>query len=701
MKRVSRLALALTASLVAPSMPAQGTAQGTTRRTFVPSPGAVIRLRVAGIPELFADLPATRLGRMLADPDVAAAFAKGRARWQDLARQEAEVLAAGRKMNLVDLDTTSGAFVHQVDPHDLQRLDLLAYAQGEPPIPRTIAIVQTQPRGEGRVTRLFDDHVERMRACTDALPGGEATVDGVPVHSLTRREPKDRNMLPFVRPAPWFVHLPGTFVLGEGEIGSAGRMDEIAAPVAGATLELNLHTYLRLGVFGELPAEVATGLGLDEIQNLRWQLGFRDEEIVEDVEILLSGAARGFLAALVNGKGKLPAQPLPSGALLQVRLAIDIKALIEAIARVVISDMDSEPGRFVRDIGAAFDGSLALAVCAPKPGVIPRLYLTLGIADDEALDRVLAHLGSLGVAQKTGERDGMTYTALEIPGLPSLLQPTFVRRDGALHIAENGVSLRALVKALDAGGEAMDVGSAAPPDGDGEVVPGFDLRFDPGALYHAFHRHWLPLYTMAIAAEPSGAEPLVLASELPEPDVVAQHLRPLRGALRRGEHGFVLRQSGTLGGVFAHALAFAWPTMLSRNAGNRWQVERLQREIAKERLLALAPAFASFKQAQGRWPASLAELADSTQLDADALLIPGDDGTEEVVLPGTPARTLRTSFRYFPQPVKVDTIGQGACEVLLVAISPCRYQRRMLTVDGFVPDLWDDVCTRPIDSFGK
>jgi hypothetical protein len=170
--------------------------------------------------------------------------------------------------------------------------------------------------------------------------------------------------------------------------------------------------------------------------------------------------------------------------------------------------------------------------------------------------------------------------------------------------------------------------------------------------------------------------------------------------LRGTERGLLLRQAGTLGGVLGHALAFGWPAMLSQEAGNRWQVERLQREIAKEKLLALVPVLARFEAEHGRRPASLAELAGSTRLDADALLIPGDEHIEEVALPGEPARALRTSFRYFPKPVTVDANGETH-QVLFVAIAPHRYHPPMLTVDGGVPEVWGEVSTRPIDDFGN
>jgi hypothetical protein len=69
---------------------------------------------------------------------------------------------------------------------------------------------------------------------------------------------------------------------------------------------------------------------------------------------------------------------------------------------------------------------------------------------------------------------------------------------------------------------------------------------------------------------------------------------------------------------------------------------------------------------------------------------------EVVALPAGDARTIKSSFRYFPDGVKVaDEDGN----MLLIMIAPQPYHRAVLTDDGRVSDYWGETRQAPIDKF--
>lgn len=687
--------------LFALALAATARGQMPTTRTFVPKPGMLVRGECADIPALFAALPHSALGRMLEDADVAAAFTRALGRWRDAAARQDAVREAGRKLGILELRAQAAAIWRHVDPRDLERIEMLAYSpRGDMAIPATLTIVEPLPKGEGRMTRLFDDHVEAMRACADAKAGPKAEIDGVDVHCLARDEPDDP--MDFRRPVPWFAHLPGTFLFGEGPVDGAGAMATTPKAPAAVTLDIDVNAYLEmLAGFLDLPAATASALGLDGITRMRWRLRFSGEQIVEDMELQSSTPVRGAFAALLQGKAKLPAQPLPAGGLAQVRLAVDLPALVE-VAKQLGAGEDATFASVAEKVVAAFDGGVAFGIAAPHPGVVPRLFLSLGVADEAALDALLSQLDALGIERKQVERDDGAYTTLRVPGLPRLLQPSYCRRNGVLHLAETSISLRALQKILAEGGEAMDVGDVAVPDGEGDVLANFELRADPAAIYRAFHDQWLPLCVLAMADENLSSPPLLAPPEMPPTDVVARFVRPVRGVLRRNQHTLVLRQAGTLGGLASTALAMTWPPLLSGAQSYSWELEEVRQEIAREKLGKLATALETYKQANGHWPQSLGELFVAAKLDDDAFLLPGDAHAEDVALPADAGRTttLKSSFRYFPTPVTVDT-GNGAIKALLIAIEPAHYRRPVLADDGGQPDLWGEASTQPVDRFGK
>jgi len=181
---------------------------------------------------------------------------------------------------------------------------------------------------------------------------------------------------------------------------------------------------------------------------------------------------------------------------------------------------------------------------------------------------------------------------------------------------------------------------------------------------------------------------------MPSPEAVARHVGKSRGILRKDGQRYTVQHLGALGGPEAAALAMTWGPIVSGSFHQDWGTEDLATNIARHKLETVWPALETYQREKGSWPATLGDLFAAGRLPVDALLVPGDDAAEAVALSAGDSRTVKSSFRYFPKPVKV---GDG--EMLLIAIAPCRYHRAMLTIDGNVPETWGEESRLAIDKF--
>jgi hypothetical protein len=548
--------------------------------------------------------------------------------------------------------------------------------------------------------RPFEDLATGIGRRKDVKEVANGKVGGIPAHVFEPAEGEDEQDRMFEPRGLWLAHLPGVFVGGDGSPSDCG---DVGAPPArgpaGLALTLDLKAYLdmfaRLGA-ARIPAEF-TALGFDKLLHLQWRMGFAGERILDELELEFSDAPSGLLGALVGGKAKLPPQPMPAGALVQLRAAVDPAVLLEALSTASGGAL-AVPEAIQKDALAAFDGGLALGVAAPAGGVIPRLYVSAGIADTAALDRLLALLPRDDTKVKTVTYEGVACTVLSFAGQPQGMQLTYCRVDGVLHAAESPLSMRAFLQARAGGGDAMDVGDAPLPEGAGQVQPGFDLRCDEAAMYRAFHDVWLPLLALSGASRFMG-EPFLQRDDMPSPEAVGKHLRKSRGVLRKAGGKFTVQHLGELGGPEASALAMTWGPILTGSFHRDYTTEQLTREIAKQQLDAAWTALAAYKQDKGDWPASLGELFVAAKFADDALLLPGDSLAEAVTMPAGTERKVKSSFRYFPKTVLVNTGAQTP--VLLLGIAPMTYGRPALGADGTQQDLWGADSGKPIDQFGK
>ncbi len=684
-------------------------AQGDT--TFVPGPH-LGRWQIENVPALLAQLPSTRLGKLLADEEVAHAFATAVKRHRaDAARFRALVAAA--RARAVELDPWLQAQLYREDPlaplhevelEELQRVELVALRPGEDArAPETLVVFGCTPRAEGRWARLLEDHARRLEHDASWRRDADAKFGGFPVHAFRAAreltdEQAERSGLDL--PRIWMLHLPGTFAAGTGDIAKAGELaTPPSRPDQTALGEFDLEAYGEMFTRGGVAAEL-DAIGFAALKALRWRGRFVGELLLDEIELETDGEPKGLVGALLTGaastgNGTPPAQPLPDGALAQLRATIDVAAVLDAIGRLAGSR--ALPADVADAMRAAFPGGVAIGVAAPVGGVIPRVYVSLEVGDRDALTTVIDAIARNRMPRTEVTYEGVPCTVLTVADMPQGLQPAWCVVDGVLHVAESGPSLRALLKARGNGLDAMDVGDAPVPAGPGELAGGVDLRWDGGALYRAFHRHWLPLLQLLPGDQLQHA--LLRGDEMPDPDAVAPLLGKGRGVLRRNGGTWTLQQLGALGGLETTALAITYGPLLSALMRQDWTTRQLEHAVGAAQLAAVWTELEAFREQHQRWPQDLAELFAATKLPDDALLLPGDTDAEPVALPGG-TRTITTSFRYFAAPVEVDTNGESY-RLLLVAIEPRSAFRPMLTDTGVVPQTWGEVNQRSIDGFGR
>lgn len=524
-------------------------------------------------------------------------------------------------------------------------------------------------------------------------------LDGGPI-SAYRAVPSEPNgeLSPYEYRGNWLAHLPGLFLCGDETPDQCGTLQPATAPRTDIAMTMHMAGYLKMfqQQGGAVPAEFAA-LGFDTLKTLEWRVSLLGEHVLDEQTVELDGKPRALIAALLQGTAKLPAQALPGEALFQLRCAIEPKPLWASIPGL-FGDQDQIPAQIQKELEAAFTGGLALGVTAPaKGGVIPRLFVSAELADPTAVARLLALVPADQRKEVTYE--GVVCTVMTLGGLPPALQPTACVRNGVLHVAESPRSMRTFLQTQKAGGEAMEIGDTPLPEGPGEVMPSLDLRFDAAAMYRAFYELWLPLYELQVAAtNPTGAR--ISRDEMPEPATIEALLGKGRGILRHEGERYTLQQRSSLGGVELAALAMTLGPMLLAEMSNGSQTNNLLNQIGEKKLEAAWTVLSSFHDKNGRWPANLGELFQDRRLPIDALYMAGDELAELVVLPAGDTRTIRSSFRYFPETVEVNSGGQQHT-LLLVSILPAPYRRAVLADNGQQPMMWGTASSQPIDAFGK
>jgi len=698
MTRVQAAALAL----LAPLLPAQGP-------TFLPHGSPLVSIRATQVPKLLEQWPNTALGKLFADEDARAAADLGvRFTANQLRRQTAMMLAVQQLEDYGDMQPYMIASLYRFNEAEVWRLleqpveqvqsvELTVNADpelGMRAYPRMLRTMSCRPRYEGQWTKRFDQEAaQRNRSkLFDVIE--QAKVAGFPAYAYAVPKRELEGGGTSIPPQQWMLHLPGRFIFGNGTADEIGKLGAAPArPDAEICLEMDLEAYTTMfqamgrGIDREFAA-----LGFDKLKHLKWSGSFAGEMFRDVLDIELNGEPSGLVAALLNAEARLPDQALPKGALAQLRASVDLRASFEELAK--LDSVFRLPPEFVDAVLAAFDGGLAFSCCAPPPGgLIPRLFLTANVKDGEAFDKLVQKLVNDNLPTKKLKFGDVEVTTLKIPDAPQGLQPAWCRVGDQLHVAESARSLRSFLKAQKGDEVAMDVDGMEVPAGIGEPTATFDLRYDTAAIYECFYTQWLPLFELSGV---SRVPPPVRRRDLPEPEIVEEFLGKGRGVLRKDGNRYQLVQASATGGLETTALLFTYSTMLAPEMYD-YNTERYSLIIARIKLNAVHEALTRFEKREQRRPNDLAELFTAEKLPDDALLLPGDDRAEPLLLPD--GRKLRSSFRYYPKTTAFNGL-QGGNGALMIEIRPQRYNRAVLCADGAVPDAYGSDCRKPIDQFG-
>lgn len=678
-----------------------------TGATFVPE--ASIRLRVDGLDELFAALPATHVGRLLGEPVAQAALQRGLARYRDQVRRRNALLAPIRPALATQLvwlqrsiaEKEAWRFWQEVAWPDLRSVELAFTIHAGPSQPeRHVLSFTCTPRAEGRLTAGFERLASELRQSGVWRPADDEKIAGVPGHVLRGppsalrefdREPPDPGSL-------WLLHTPGQFALASGEPAPGSLVAQPTPKPAGASLEFDVPALLQVSAGDDGAVDpVAKALGLDVIRRIGWSARIAGELLLDEVEIASLQAPAGLIGSILTGTADLPAQALPKGALLQLRVAADLGHLLPILDALSLQ----LPPEVVARVLPHLTGGIALGVAAPATGgLIPRLYATLGLRSADAVASALAELVPATLLGRPVTFSGVRCTTLKLPNVPAGLQPAFAVHGDRLWIAETPRSLRDLLAAQADGAAAMDVSDAPLPPGDGEPLPTFDLRFDESAIYRTFYDVWLPLYAMTTATQP-GLQALLERADLPTPDEAALHLGRTRGVLRRRADHHVVQHLGRLGGPLLCGCAMTWGPMASASLAEPWLYESMRQALARMQLEAAWTALSKWKDQHGSFPPDLGALVKVGMLQPEQLLVPEDPAPD--VLKLDDGRIVRSSYRYFRDPVAVHA-AEGSGRILLIGIEVMHtpyFQRPMLADDGTLPQVWGNTGTKPIAEFGK
>lgn len=671
----------------------------------------LVSIRATGVQALVRAWPNTKLGKLMADEDVIDAAAAVVLHTHSQLRRQHEVRQSFTQLSVLDdMRPHEIAMLYGNEgDNDLRRLlryPLEQVTRAEITIaladirqfdtPSFLTYLSCAPRYEGRWTQDFEQQVQHYRnsGLFEEVKGTK--IDGFPAYAF--HAPKSVTGDEYMnhrRYAHWMMHMPGTFMNGNGTP-TTPSADATKQDDAAVSLVLDLQSYVEMfqreGM--GIPSSFAA-LGFDGLQSFKWSGRFRGELIEDRIDVKLNGTPSGLIAAVLTGTGKLPAQALPNGAIAQLRSAVNMKALAELLplfAREV-----QLPGELVDAFLKACDGGIAIGCCAPAPGgVIPRIYLSLSIADETALAGLFKQFLTDNLSTKKVNYSGIECTVLKIPDMPNGIQPAFCRVNGTLHIAESALSLRAFLKVQDEDTVAMDVEDAPVPSSAGQLLPTFDWRFDEAELYKCFYEDWLPLYELTGMANCSP----IRRKDMPEPDVVEMYCGKSRGVLRKDGDNYSIVVLGALGGPELAALAMTWGPMLASEM-NDHPTELLTRYLATRKLDTVHVAVATFQEREKRLPKDLAELFTAQELAADALLLPADELAEPVMLPD--GRTVKSSFRYFQKPVEFATNSGNDGPTILIEIRPRPYNRIIMTTSGAVPEVYGPGTDSetPINQFGK
>ncbi len=672
----------------------------------------MIRIAAYDLPGFVAGLQAGPLGKILAEPEAAEAWAIGAGNLQAAIRRWITLSEAVERVNpaVIDFDSRCERELLRRDWHDLQGIELCAIADRDNGNAISSCLV-LEPTEAARTnaSAAFEAMVKLVKEKADLRQGLElaAQQSVQEQHGLVLQQGSDADS-PI---ALWAVNTGRQIVGSHGSPEISGAFHEAPAPQPALALDFDFGTYMRFMIAnfgGPMPEEYTATqrlLGIEETGVLHWRVEVKNGLVQDELAIEAKTPFSGLIGALANGMAPMPQQPLPERALAQLFCAFDVPQLTRAVDEWLSTMQMStlvDLG-IAEDLRKAWSGGIAVAITRPAPmAVIPRLYVTFGIVDHAALTRLLTRLRALpGLASKDVTLEDQPGVQLKLEDAPAGLQPAFCVQKDSLHFAESGMSLRALLKAAANGApRALDVGKAPRPRGKGAILPGTELRFDAAEIHSALQEIWLPLYEK-LGRNDYEPAPILAVKRMPDVEVVTQHLGKGRGVLRQDQNQLVLSMLGPTGGPELTAMLSALGPFLSSGLTSMWswRTENYAYELQQAKILKVQEALAAFEKRSGKRASSLGELLASGDLpEASTLLVEEEQKAEPVLLEGK--ELGKTSFRYFPDGVTVSPEG-NPIKVKLIAISACYWRRIAVDMEGNLQQGWGDFAASQLDDVLK
>ncbi|HEB51993.1 MAG TPA: hypothetical protein ENI87_01930 [bacterium] len=670
--------------------------------TLVPKRAAVMRAVVTGIDEMLASWRQLRIAPLIEAyglVDRVLAMAPGSSAYERARLLRQEALRCGVELDGYQLGNVIGSIAGDLfgtfdatDYRQIERRMLQWRTDDGRRRTARITVSSCVPPVMGRWAKHFEDEIAWWRRSGWFEVRDDVKVDGLTATALLIPQAKREEMQFGSSRAHWFLQLPGAFVDVSGPmeiVGDFARI-EMAPPALppGVVYDVNMRALVDV----ENPGGVERLL-LTAIDDLHFGVHFEGNMVREEVAVQLAapGDEPGLGDALLAASGPLPAQALPAGALVQVRARVAVDELFDWCERSDLVQFFIPPG-MQEQARAALDGSIAVAVCAPPPGgVIPRVYLTCGLADVEAFEALVGQYKARGMPCRQTVYGDVNCTSVDLAseGVPQGIRPTFCVVGEQLHIAESPLSMKAFLRAQETGAEAMPVADAVAPAGvPGKRLDTLDLRFDPAAAYRTFYQVWFPLLMLSMAG--SGIE--LTRDDLPDPDDLAEYVVPVRPVFFHEGRRIGMHAVGALGGLLGHVYGMMIPVMAG-TIGPRHQP--LHGPVASFKLRQMEVALERFSTREGRMPRDLVELLLAEKLSPATLLMPGDEHAMSLRLPD--GRTIETSFGYFAKPVTVEQFG-AEYSTRMLEIAPGN-GRHLLDTRGDVQGLWGELAERPFESF--
>ncbi|MCR9244744.1 MAG: hypothetical protein NXI31_06915 [bacterium] len=666
-----------------------------------------------------------RLGQLLDDPEIREAVdvcirreLAGAAAWRELI-----AALAKESPRSVRIEERIELALRTLDWRDLQAFELCASmpnAEAIATAPDILALqtaMQTEvslalnpvPTAAGRWRRWSRALLDNLRqsppfGLQPARPADPE--DSIGAIALAQNDEVDpvHAALSFGHPTPaamWAIDQPGLLVGGTGSpaIGEFGTRAE-SRPSLSAGIDLRRYLLMIAALTSNSdPTRLFEAAALTNSGLLQWRLHPVGDRMQDEFHWSFDGEVGGILGALLTAVAPLPEQPLPENAMLQLRAAFDVPALVAAVDRLLdcakIRTLTADG--LSADLRLTWTGGMAFAVTRPQLGqLVPRLYASFGIVDPLALERLLGRLHEqpwLAITKR--KLEGVDCTLLKIEGLPAALTPAYCLLDGTMHIAETAASLRALLKARGAGAPpAMPLDDAPRPRGDGLLSPAFDLRYDNAAIHRALREIWLPLMTKALLRYESDA--YLRLDELPDSEVVTAFLGSGRGVLRRTSDGVALAMSGTIGGPVLTSLATIFGPAISSVLTEERRAQRgdLLLRLAGRRMQEIDRSRVTFTARESRPPRSLGELVAAGDLDVASLTVPTTTKLEPVLHDGK--ELGKSSFRFYPEGLRATIEGHDSA-IRVVSIEPMKWYRLVLSVKGGLHQGWGAITQRSLD----